>query len=236
MAKVNRKISNKAVANQKKQVPFYKNKILWIIICAVIIVGLAVGIPLGVHFNKKAEETEDIVDYFDTVEEVSFKKASYAGLKNYITLDYTNPQNKTGLHKQHIFIFAYNPSNFYPDSEDENYNSSHKDLLNRLIDLQKAINAKKTEEGESLELYLVDTSVGTNMNLLEDTIFGGKEDSTENFFFTYMENGELLKDSLNIRGTDYKIDKLVTTDINTMITTAIPQFMNYIADDFKNEE
>ena len=55
MARVVRKVSNKAVQNQKKN-NILHNKIFWIIISVVLVIGVAVGIVLGIVLNQDKEE------------------------------------------------------------------------------------------------------------------------------------------------------------------------------------
>ncbi len=233
MARVVRKVSNKAVAGQKKRKNFFSNKLFWIIASVIVVIGLALGITLGIVLNKKPEESVNKEDYFAKCEEVEFIKGSYDGVKNYTNVNYKNPQNNEDLFVDNVFIFAYDLSSFYPDSSDEdNYNKSHADILSKLIDLQKTIDAAK-KSGQKVELYIIDTSVGANISVLNDTEFGGTEDSAATFMFSYIRNGEVVKDPITIRDKKYT---LLSTELNDLITTVIPQTIHFVNDGLEIEE
>lgn len=233
MARVVRKVSNRAVAGQRKQKKFFNNRWFWIIVSVVVVIGLALGITLGIVLNQNTEESVNKTDYFADCEQVEFVKGSYDGVKNYTNINYKNPQNNEDLFIQNVFIFAYDLSSFYPDSDDEdNYNKNHADILSKLIDLQKAVDAAKAA-GLEVELFIIDTSVGDNISVLDDTDFGGTEDSTVTFMFTYIRNGEVVSDSITIRDKKYT---LVSTSLNDMITTIIPQTIHFVNDGLPMEE
>ena len=90
MARVVRKVSNKAVQNQKKN-NILHNKIFWIIISVVLVIGVAVGIVLGIVLNQDKEE-EVSHNYFNEYQEVTFEQGSYYGILNYSDPDYKNIQ------------------------------------------------------------------------------------------------------------------------------------------------
>lgn len=235
MARVVRKVSSKTAKGQNKKTGLLKNKLFWIIGSVVLVIGLTVGIVLGVVLNQNSEEQGNTTDYFATQEEVEFTKGSYASVLNYTNLNYENPQNNTSLFVENVFIFAYDLTSFYPDSTDEdNYNSKHADILAKLIDLQKAIDAANAKDDTlEIKLYIIDTSVGQNGGALTDTKLGGTEDSTNKFLFSYVQHGELVSDSLSIRGKKYVLQSGV---LNDLITTIIPQTINYVNDGLVEQE
>lgn len=237
MARVVRKVSNKAVVGQKKQKGIFSSKLLWSIVAAVAVIGLAVGITLGIVLNKK-DETENKTDYFAECKEVTFTKASYDGVKNYINVNYRNPQNNEELNIENVFVFAYNSSSFYPDSTDEdNYNSSHKELFNKMIDLQKHINSAALA-GKDVKLFIVDTSVGSNAEIFTSSAFGSIYTSDATSFAPMLiciEHGEYKAYyEEEISGKTVKTYISTNTDksdgktLNYINTTLVNNVTNYI--------
>lgn len=231
LARVVRKVSNKAVSGQKKQGGIFKNKLFWIIAIVVVVIGVTVGIVLGITLNNNTEDDTNKVDYFATNEEVDFTTASYSSVKNYTNINYYNPQNNESLYVTNAFVFVYNLSSFYPDSDDDSYVKAHADLLSKLVDLQKAIDAQK-ENGVDVELYIVDSSVGDNSSILYDTNFGGSEEEEITFMFSYIQNGEFCDEKISIKDKEYK---LYSTVVSEMLTTIIPQTINYVNAGLSNE-
>lgn len=235
MARVVRKVSNKAVQG-KKQGKFYTKKWFWIVISAVVVAAIAVGIILAIVLNKKDEEATNTIDYFATCEEVDFVKVSHKGISNYLNEDYTNPQNGESLFVENVFVFAYDMTAFYPSKEDnsENYNESHKDVLEFLKKLQIEIDKYNEAEGYiKAQLYIVDTKHSNNSDILTDEVYKGTE-SGENatLLFSYLNHGELVSDDINIRGGMRKLNYL-GDDSNASIDklrTAIGHAANFVAD------
>ena len=126
---------------------------------------------------------------------------------------------------------------FYPDSEDtDNYNSNHETLLNRLADLQKSIDEynKTADKEDKAALFIVDTNVGSNSEILSDSDLLGSLTSDElSFFFSYIRDSKLVDDKLTIN--DIKTSFLVN-DVNEMLTTTIPQSINLVKNNFECEE
>lgn len=237
MARVVRKVSNKAVVGQKKQKGKFSSKLLWGIVAAVAVIGLAVGITLGIVLNR-TDESESSVDYFATCEEVQFTKASYDGVKNYINVNYRNPQNDEELNIENVFVFAYNSTSFYPDSTDEdNYNSSHKELLNKMIDLQKHVDSA-IAAGKDVKLFIVDTSVGNNAEIFTSSVFGSLYTSDATSFapmLVCIENGEYKAYyEEEVSGKTVKTYISTNTDksdgktLNYINTTLVNNVTNYI--------
>ena len=235
MARVVRKVSNKAVQNQKKN-NILHNKIFWIIISVVLVIGVAVGIVLGIVLNQDKEE-EVSHNYFNEYQEVTFEQGSYYGILNYSDPDYKNIQTNESLYIKHILIFGYDSKYFYPDSEDtDNYNSNHETLLKRLADLQKSIDEynKTADKEDKAALFIVDTNVGSNSEILSDSDLLGSLTSDElSFFFSYIRDSKLVDDKLTIN--DIKTSFLVN-DVNEMLTTTIPQSISLVKNNFECEE
>lgn len=236
MARVVRKVSNKALQGQKKQGKFYKKKWFLIVISAILVAVIAVVITLAIVLNKDDEESTNTIDYFATCEEVDFVKISHKGLANYIDEDYTNPQNGDSLFVENVFVFAYDMSTFYPSKEDdsENYNKSHKDLLEFLKNLQIAIDEYNEAEGYiKAQLYIIDTTHSNNADILKDEVYKGTESNEDaTFLFSYLNHGELVTDEINIRGVMRKLNYLgdgSNSSIN-VLRTAIGQATNFVED------
>lgn len=236
MARVVRKVSNKAVQGQKKQGKFYTKKWFWIVVSSVLIVAIAVGVTLAIVLNKNDEDSTNTVDYFATCEEVDFVKMNHKGLANYLNEDYTNPQNGESLFVENVFVFAYDLSAFHPSKEDDsdNFNQNHADILKMLIHLQKSIDAYNEASGSiKAQLYIIDISHSNNKDILSDEVYIGEAESeSATYMFSYLNHGEFVSDSVVVRGKKYSLNYLGAGDNTTMadLRTAIGQAANFVAD------
>lgn len=238
MARVVRKVSNRNVSGQKKQRNILKNKWFWIVSVIVVAIIAAVTTAVIINLNNTEEDYSNTVDYFSTNEEVDFNVTTYHSVKNYVNVNYTNPQNSETLYVSNAFIFAYDLSNFYPtqgvnkDADGNDlYAKQHKDILTKLIDLQKAVD-KAQADGLDVELYIIDISFSSNYAVLLDTDFGGSDEPESTFMFTYIQNGEKA-DELKLGGSKYN---LFATNLNSMITTVLPKAVYYVQDGLVEEE
>lgn len=235
MARVVRKVSNKAVQG-KKQGKFYTKKWFWIVISAVVVAAIAVGITLAIVFNKNEDESVNTIDYFATSEEVDFVKMNHKSITNYLNEDYVNPQNGESLFVENVFVFAYDMSSFYPSKEDdsENYNKVHADILNMLVFLQKSVDKYNEAEGSiKAQLYIVDTTHSNNSDILNDENYIGESDSESvTYVFSYLNHGELVTDPVNVRGADKTLNYAGNGASGSLadLRTAIGQAANFVAD------
>ena len=239
MARVVRKVSNRNVSGQKKQRNILKNKWFWIIAVIAVAIIAAVTTVVIINMNKNEKDYSNTVDYFETNEEVDFNVTTYHAVKNYTNVNYYNPQNTDEkLYVSNAFIFAYDLSNFYPaqgvskDADGNDlYAKQHKDILSKLVDLQKAVD-KAQASGLDVELYIIDISFSSNYAVLLDTEFGGSEEPESTFMFTYIQNGEKAEE-LKLGGSKYN---LFATNLNSMITTVLPKTVYYVQDGLVEEE
>ena len=159
MAKIVRKVSNKATKGQKRESSFKRllhKKWFWIV-TSVLLVGIACAIILPIVLSNDSEKdtSHEHPDYFNiettyveqvgdtTVEhEINFKKINYAGLIMETSLNF---QDRI----EYAFIFALDCSTFYPedyystdeDEEDDNNlkNEVHERVYAALKELQYQI-------------------------------------------------------------------------------------------------
>lgn len=234
MARAVRKVSRVSTKNQKKE---GLNKKLIAIISAIVVVLLGVAVGLIVYFTTQEEEYVSEKVYF--VEEtygtnqetsVTFVKENYYNIVRQIENEKIN---------EHVFIFAYDGSAFFADSEDEEnyelYGKDYETLITRVADLQLAVNAAK-EKGIDVVLYIVDVNVdnGVNAALMTDAanlhedgfsaFYSSADESTvfEPAFF-YLHEGEVKK---NI---DAESKKLVSTNkMSTIMSTSIKNSINFL--------
>ena len=234
MARAVRKVSRVSTKNQKKE---GLNKKLIAIISAIVVVLLGVAVGLIVYFTTQEEEYVSEKVYF--VEEtygtnqetsVTFVKENYYNIVRQIENEKIN---------EHVFIFAYDGSAFFADSEDEEnyelYGKDYETLITRVADLQLAVNAAK-EKGVDVVLYIVDVNVdnGVNAALMTDAanlhedgfsaFYSSADESTvfEPAFF-YLHEGEVKK---NI---DAESKKLVSTNkMSTIMSTSIKNSINFL--------
>ena len=227
MARVVRKVSNKSVRGQKKEKGLFSNKLFWIITSAVLVIGVIVGVLIAVLVDDSSET--ETVDYFKTEETVKFNVSDYYSVSNYVTPDYKDVITGEKLSHTHVFDFAYDSTLFYPvknEDNEETYNQLHETLLARLIDLQKEVDSAK-EKGVDIELYIIDTSILSNSYILTDMTFAGDtySDESSSMMFTYIEEGLVQEDKVPVGDKEVLF---VTKTLNNMVTTAIPQAINYI--------
>lgn len=235
MARVVRKVSNKAVQGQKKQGKFYTKKWFWIVASIILIAAIAVGIVLAVVLNKDEDDSTNTIDYFGTCETVDFVKASHKGIANYLNEEYTNPQNGESLFVENVFVFAYSITDFHPSKEDdsENYSQTHADILDFLIHLQENIDAYNESEGSiKAQLYIIDTTHSNNEDIFTDYVYGGDSSSEgSKFLFAYLNNGELENDPITIRGNEYTLNHIDTGSKRMyVLRTIIGQAANFVQD------
>ena len=207
MARLVRKVSNKAVKGQKRErkgILFSKK--FWIIIICAVVVLTAAGITIGVIVaNNNKTTTVEVDDYFGQTQkatydgkeyDVKFTKMTYQGVKIHTNVE-------SDVFNDYTFVFAANLSAFYPfDLNDADGNNlkvdKHRDIFKELVNLQCAIdryNEKETKEYK-INLYIVDTSTktgNTSSSIYSDYSFysSSSEDSafTGPLFFLYGVDG-----------------------------------------------
>ena len=171
MARAVRKVSRVSTKNQKKE---GLNKKLIAIISAIVVVLLGVAVGLIVYFTTQEEEYVSEKVYF--VEE-TYGTNQEAGSVTFVKENYYNIVRQIENEKinEHVFIFAYDGSAFFADSEDEEnyelYGKDYETLITRVADLQLAVNAATAiEKGIDVVLYIVDVNVdnGVNAALMTD--------------------------------------------------------------------
>ena len=235
VARVVRKVSNKAVKGQKRERKgLVFSKKFWIIIISIVVVLAAAGITIGVIVaNNNKTTTVEVDDYFGKTqkfnyEDVDFTKMTYQGV-----LLHTNENSE--LFNDNTFVFAANLSTFYPvELIDTNNNNTdlkdkkHEKVFFELIELQNAIDNHNKNSENKFYLYIVDTtskSGNSSDAIYSDTKFSGSDDATGPLFFYYNADG-LQK---NIPNDPNKSILYSTSfaDSNTMLT-AISNAIVYV--------
>lgn len=191
MARVVRKVSNKATKGQKRGNGLLHSKKFWIIVISIIVVLAAVGITIGVivaNNNKKKDSTVEVDDYFGTTQrihdtDVNFTKMTYQGV-----CLHTNPEEGE-LFNYFTFVFAADLATFYPedikDDDDEvtqEKNIQHENAFRNLVELQYVIDKyNETAEDEyKVALYIVNSDQvdgNTSYNIYSDSKFVAKTSS-----------------------------------------------------------
>lgn len=190
MARVVRKVSNKATKGQKKDKGYiFRSKKFWIIVISVVVLLAAAGITIGiiVSNNNKKEDTVEVDDYFGQTQkfketDVNFTKMTYQGVKLH-----TNPQENE-LFNDFTFVFATSLSTFYPvelkDSDGNDYmDSKHKGTFEVLKELQYEIDKYNNSDNPEykLALYIVNTDTvdgNTSYNIYTDSSFMDKSNDS----------------------------------------------------------
>lgn len=230
MARIVRKVSNKATKGQKKSNLIHSKK-FWIIIISVLVVLIAAGITIGVIVanNQKKDTTVEVDDYFGTTQkfgetDVNFTKMTYQGVRLH-----TNPE-EGDLFNDYTFIFATSLASFYPEElKDADNNdlkdSKHEGTFKNLIQLQYEIDKYNAlDDAEyKLALYIVNTDQvdgNSSYNIYSDSkIYGsGGSDSLGPLFTLVYEDGIAYKaNGKSIRATDFYEDNSMISAIETAI-------------------
>ena len=210
MARIVRKVSNKAVKGQKRErTGVVYSKKFWIIIATVLVLLIAAGItiPLVINKNNSSTSTVEVDDYFGQEQKyydntVKFTKMTYQGVKLHIN-------ESSDVYSEYTFVFATSLDSFYPveliDENDKDLkNEKHEKVFKLLKELQYNIDLVNEAAGTNkVNLYIVDTSAkdGNSSNyIFTDTSFN--PDQNENLtelFFLYTVDG-LIKQP---KGTDF---------------------------------
>jgi len=227
LARTVRKVSRASTKNQQKEKKLSKK--WWIVISsivALIVIGVTVG--LIVYFSNKEEEAyvSDMVYFTEPVknekgEEVEFIKENYQTLVRYLKAEKV----------EHMFVFAYDGSQFFADPEDEdNYDEKYVKLITSLANLQTEVNAAK-EAGVSIELYIVDVNVDSQVNadiMYDSEYFGGLYGSQTTTFepaFFYNHEGEY---KATVDFNDKKNMLISTSSLDNISNSSITNAINYI--------
>ena len=194
MARIKR-VSNKAVARQKRA-NIWKSKKFWIIASlAIILVAAAIVIPV-VLVNLKSKDT--VHDYFKEYqsETVKFENESYDGILNYIKDDYVNPQNNKDLSVDDAFVFFYTSTSFHPVDEeptstDDEYSKEDEALFENLVKLQTGIDTYNKSHNTNIKLFIVDCKYSFNISVNTDSVFGSLfSESEPGVGLVYVKDGE----------------------------------------------
>ena len=233
MARVVRKVSNKATKGQKREKgALLHSKKFWIIAISILVVLITAGIIIGVVIanNQKKDETVEVDDYFGKTykvndKDINFTKMTYQGV--YL---HTNPEEGE-LFNDYTFVFAANLATFYPedlyDSDDNNLkDSKHYEIFEALKELQYEIDRYNSsdEPEHKIALYIVNTDQvdgNTSYNIYSDSKFTDSSDtdseSSLNCLFAVIDENGLIetKDSKDLHAASYYTNNKMVTSIGT---------------------
>ena len=185
MARVVRKVSNKASKEQKRTNPNNKKRNIWIgSIVAAIIVIAAVVVTIILCNNGGSNNSfydyladEQTVKIEDQEYKVSFTKMSYSGvLYHHNNTNEANEYEELSYYK-YVFVYAQDFHSFYPDKDknSDKYSSDDEELLSRLARFQARVDNYNKEVGSNSEekaiFFLVDTYYDYNKGIFDDTNF-----------------------------------------------------------------
>lgn len=240
MARVVRKVSNKATKGQKREKgALLHSKKFWIIAISILVVLIAAGIIIGVVIanNQKKDETVEVDDYFGKTQriydtDVNFTKMTYQGV-----CLHTNAEEGE-LFNDYTFVFAANLATFYPedlyDSDDNNLkDQKHYEIFEALKELQYEIDRYNSsdEPEHKIALYIVNTDQvdgNTSYNIYSDSKFTVSSDTDSNTsldcLFAVIDETGLIesKDNKTMHAASYY-------DYNKMVT-AIGTARNMVKD------
>lgn len=232
MARVVRKVSNKATKGQKREKgALLHSKKFWIIAISILVVLITAGIIIGVVIanNQKKDETVEVDDYFGKTQriydtDVNFTKMTYQGV-----CLHTNAEEGE-LFNDYTFVFAANLATFYPedlyDSDDNNLKDpKHYEIFEALKELQYEIDRYNSsdEPEHKIALYIVNTDQvdgNTSYNIYTDSSFTGGEESSSSTLgplFTVIDEQGVIKtkNSKIMHASDYNEDNVMVTAIGT---------------------
>ena len=234
-----------------------KSKKFWIIFSSIVL-GLAIiGVAIGliVYFVTADDDENEIQDYFGgeatnlsydytyasgDKTTVSFHKMSYEGVMLHNNSQTGSDTNDTLVN--YIFVFAADLSSFYADKaiddgkdktdDDETfyYNETANKVFNQLVKLQAEIDLyNENHDDYTVQLYIVDTSVGNNASILASGTFGGSDDNESSYLFSLIDvdsstsdnNGGVkgpIKSYINEAG---KTASVWSSDLNEIATTMV---------------
>ena len=239
MARVVRKVSNKATKGQKRDKgALLHSKKFWIIVISIVVVLIAAGITIGVIVanNKKSEDTVEVDDYFGQTQkfqdnDINFTKMTYQGVKLH-----TNPE-QGDLFNDFTFVFATSLQTFYPvelkDSDGNDYqNEKHKGTFECLKELQYEIDKYNASEDPEykLALYIVNTDSvdgNTSYDIYTDSSFmpTANDSFLGPLFSVVSEQGVALN---YIENTKTKILNAQSFDENNAMISAIENAINLV--------
>lgn len=240
MARAVRKVSRVSTKNQKKE---GLNKQLIAIISAIALVILGVAVGLIVYFTTQEEEFVSEKVYFieetygtnESAGSVTFVKENYYNIVRMVENDEIN---------EHVFIFAYDGSQFYADEEyleqfeDAEYNAQLKiyneyvTLIKRVADLQIAINAA-VKNGVDVVLYIVDVNVdnGVNAGVMTDAAKLNEEGFAP--LYSTLDESAIVEPAIfylneGVVKEKFENGKLATTKSLSKIASAINNAVNVL--------
>lgn len=231
MARVVRKVSNKATKGQKREKgALLHSKKFWIITISILVVLITAGIIIGVVIanNNKKDETVEVDDYFGKTQrihdtDVNFTKMTYQGVRLH-----TNAEEGE-LFNDYTFIFAADLASFYPEelinSDDVDLkDSKHKEIFDALIELQYEIDRynNSDEPDHKIALYIVNTDQvdgNTSYNIYTDTKYVSSTSGSNSMgpLFSAVDEGGLIStvNSRTIYANDYYEDNKMVSAIVT---------------------
>lgn len=240
MARAVRKVSRVSTKNQKKE---GLNKKLIAIISAIAVVILGVAVGLIVYFTTQKEEYVSEKVYF--VEE-TYGSNENAGSVTFVKENYFNivRMAKSGEINEHVFVFAYDGSQFYGDLEyvnqfeDAEYNAQLKiyneyvTLIKRVADLQIAINAAASK-GNDVVLYIVDINVDNRVNTGIMTDAGNLHEEGFGALYSSIDETTVVEPAIfylngGIVKEKFESGKLATTKSLSKIASAINNSVNFL--------
>ena len=231
MARIVRKVSNKAVKGQKRErTGVVYSKKFWIIIATVLVLLIAAGItiPLVINKNNSSTSTVEVDDYFGQEQKyydntVKFTKMTYQGVK-------LHTNEFSDVYSEYTFVFATSLDSFYPveliDENDKDLkNEKHEQVFKLLKELQYNIDLVNEAAGTNkVNLYIVDTSAkdgNSSSYVFTDTSFNpGQNENLTELFFLYTADGLITQPKgtlLNTYGDNFTTGNTIFTAVNGAI-------------------
>jgi len=228
LARIVRKVSNKAVKGQKKErAGLIYSKKFWIIIATLVILLVAAGItiPLVIKNNTNSTTTAEVDDYFGQEQTykdntVKFTKMTFQGVKLHTT-------EASDVFSEYTFVFATPLSVFYPfDVEDDiEADSKHTQVFNMLKELQYNIDVANEAFGTNkINLYIVDTtskSGNTSKQIFTDSVINPDGSDQTTALFCLVTADGMVKEpkgtSYNLYGNDFYEGATIFSAINNAI-------------------
>ncbi len=227
MARVVRKVSNKASKEQKKTTSNNKKRNIWIgSILAGIIVIAAVVVTIILCIRGSSESFHDYlageqivkIDGDSNEYKTSFTKMTYSGV-----LYHHNNANENDVYLEedyykYVFVYAQDFHKFYPnkDKDKDKYSKDDSELLARLARLQLRIDQynETVNREEMAILYVVDTYYDYNKGIFDDSNFGTTSDDNLTSLFCLFAGNGITENKIGLVKYDFNINDEKESTIN----------------------
>lgn len=219
MARVVRKVSNKASKEQKKTTSNNKKRNIWIgsiiagiiVIAAVVVTIILCNSGSDDSFNDYLANEQIVkIEGDDTEYKTSFTKMTYSGVLYHHNNTNENDAYLREDYYKYVFVYAQDFHSFYPNEEKDgdNYSKADSDLLEILARFQLRVDQynETADREEKAIFYIVDTYYDFNKGIFDDTNFGTTSDENLTSLFCLFAGKGIDGNSNGLVQYEFNID------------------------------